>query len=110
DEELFDKSRKVDLKLTDESEDLHSKKETEGQSEKDPHEGQIDHIETMIRGHLDHTKPEEHGDKASKLKKTASTEEEREKTRDIEENFNSQQEDEDLLGKSEVNLKLVDDP
>lgn len=107
-EDFSDRAKKVDLKFVDESEGLYKKKEKAEQAEKDPHEGQIDHIETMLKGHLDHTKPEEHGNEVSKLKRSEFAEEEK-GPRDSEPEIHHQEEDEDLFKKKEVDLRLVTD-
>ncbi len=106
-EEERKKDKALDLDLSDDRDRNHSRPE-ETKTKKDPHTGDVDHIETMLKGHLDHRKDSEE-----------EKEDYRDSSEDIDLDFekssnrqesNQQDDEDDFYEKNKVTLEFTDAP
>lgn len=101
-----EKTRSVSLEFEEDPHAYDRRQESEGQADKDPHTGEVDHIETYLKGHLDHQSPQhKYDDELRERKKESEDEfEEPERSRG---NDNIEAE-EDLYERSALDFKLSD--
>ncbi len=105
DEQSSKKPLEVDL---DDSDHQRPKREEESKAKKDPHTGEVDHIETMLKGHLDHTRKPESEDEDFQDKHESTSLEFQDKTKERDQ---AEPEDEDdLYEREKVSLEFTDSP
>lgn len=109
-EEEEDEKRReqaVELDLSENDRDRHQNG-TDQKAKKDPHTGEVDHIETMLKGHLDHTRPEQEEEDDYKDTPDSITLSFEDKTKGNEET--QEDEEEDFYDRDKINLEFTDTP
>lgn len=106
-EEESTRQKSVELDLS-EDKDRGPKLEKEQKEKKGPHTGDVDHIETLLKGHLDHTKSES-DDKEDYQDRNEDAALEFEDARNKEKD-SLDEDDEDFYEKEKIDLKFTDAP